>query len=86
VVKHGVEARTFDVDNIAITTTGLLTLATGVAHWYRLDGPIQLPDLCTLQADLALNLVRARGENGLIRRSEVNVGPPIEVLPPDPAL
>jgi AcrR family transcriptional regulator len=86
VVNRGVETGKFDVDNTVITTTGLLTLATGVAHWYRLDGPIQLPDLCALQADLALNLVRAQGTNGPVRRSDLNVGPPMEVLPPDPEL
>jgi AcrR family transcriptional regulator len=86
VVQLGADEGTFNVDNVAISTTGLLTLATGVAHWYRLDGPVRLGELCTLQADLALGLVRAAGPDGPIRRTSVNVGPPRQVLAPDAAL
>ncbi|MFF0451183.1 TetR/AcrR family transcriptional regulator [Streptomyces sp. NPDC004609] len=86
VVARGVAAGVFEVDDVAIATTGLLTLATGVAHWYRLDGPVRLAELCALQADLALGLVRARGTSGPVRRADVHVGPPRQVLSPDPAL
>jgi AcrR family transcriptional regulator len=86
VVAQGVETKVFDVDDVPITTAGLLTLATGVAHWYRLDGPMQLSELCALQADLALGLVRARGLTGPMRRTDVSVGAPREVLPPHPLL
>ncbi|MEO3876632.1 TetR/AcrR family transcriptional regulator [Nonomuraea sp. B12E4] len=86
VVTQGVESKVFDVGNVPITTAGLLTLATGVAHWYRLDGPMHLPELCALQADLALGLVRARGLTGPMRRTDVSVGAPREVLPPHPSL
>ncbi len=86
VVRAGRKSGEFTVEHDTVTTSGLLTLGTGVAHWYRLGGAISLAELCSMHSDLALALVRAQDASGAIRRPAVQVGPPREVLSPDPSL
>jgi AcrR family transcriptional regulator len=59
VVEDGARAGVFDVADASLTTKALVGLAGQVSQWYSPDGRLTLDEVCALQADLALGLVRA---------------------------
>lgn len=81
VVGDGQRRGRFEVPDVQVAATGLLQLATGVAHWYAPTGRLALAELCAMHADLALAAVRARAGRRPIRRATLALAPPDERLP-----
>jgi AcrR family transcriptional regulator len=81
VLERGVAQGRFDVPDPALATIGLLELCTGVAHWYRPDGPRPLLEVCAAHADWALRLVDARRGGRPVRRAQLRLPAPEEWAP-----
>jgi AcrR family transcriptional regulator len=83
VLEGGVSAGRFDVADVPVTTIALIELCTGVAHWYRPSGRMQLVELCATHADLALGTARAHRGRRAVRRADLELPAPGERLPLD---
>lgn len=59
VVAEGVAAGQFDLEDQSLTRLALLEMCTGVAHWYRRDGRVTLPELQRQFVHMACRLVGA---------------------------
>ena len=59
VIRDGVAAGTFHVDDPVLTATALLDMLDGVRAWYRAQGPLSLPDLAARYREFALTLCHA---------------------------
>ncbi|GII94631.1 TetR/AcrR family transcriptional regulator [Sinosporangium siamense] len=73
-VRHGVFQDRGNVARLA-----LLQMATGVAHWYRADGALDIPQLCERFGDMALSLMGANHEGRLLKVQDLNM-PDSELL------
>lgn len=58
-IAAGRKAGQFTVVDVAVATKALLEMCTGVAHWYRPDGRLELADLTTIYTELCLNALGA---------------------------
>jgi hypothetical protein len=72
VVVDGARDGVFEVADASLTTKALLGLSGQVSHWYRSPGRLTLDEVCALQADLALGLVRARRDGRPLRRADLS--------------
>lgn len=59
-IQAGRSAEDFQVKNVAVAARALIEMCTGVAHWYRPEGPIELAELVDLYTDLCANALRAQ--------------------------
>lgn len=59
VLKEGKEAGEFTINNTKITSYALISLCTGVAHWYREDGELSIEEIAEQYAMLGLKMVLA---------------------------
>ncbi|MET7328155.1 TetR/AcrR family transcriptional regulator [Nonomuraea sp. NPDC005650] len=76
-LRAGVRDGVFQ-DRGTVARLALLQMATGIAHWYRPDGELGIPQLCERFADMALSLMGAQREGRLLRVQDLAL--------PDPAL
>ena len=60
VIEEGVAAGAFDVPDVGMATTAVLSLGIDIARWYRDDGSWTPEALADFYADLALRVVGAR--------------------------
>lgn len=79
-----------------VARLALLQMATGVAHWYRQDGELGIPQLCERFGDMGLSLMGASREGRplltadlalpdpeqLLQRVELDIEPPHEPSAP----
>jgi AcrR family transcriptional regulator len=64
-LRDGVDQGIF-LDRGSLGRLAILEMTTGVAHWYRPDGPMSVPQLCDRFADMGLALMgAARDGRGL---------------------
>lgn len=59
-ISAGKKAGHFTVSDVDIATKSLLEMCTGVAHWYRPDGRLDLEALTANYVELCLNALGAR--------------------------
>lgn len=59
IVVDGSRDGSFSVDNVSLTTRAIVTLCNSMSTWYRESGPLSAKELQSVQANLALGLVRA---------------------------
>jgi AcrR family transcriptional regulator len=72
VVVDGARAGVFDVADASLTTKALVGLSGQVSQWYSPAGRLTLDEVCALQADLALGMVRARRDGRPLRRADLS--------------
>jgi AcrR family transcriptional regulator len=72
VVVDGVRDGVFDVADASLTTKALVGLSGQISQWYSPAGRLTLDEVCTLQADLALGMVRARRDGRPLRRADLS--------------
>jgi TetR/AcrR family transcriptional regulator, cholesterol catabolism regulator len=59
-ISAGKKAGQFTVSDVDIATKSLLEMSTGVAHWYRPEGRLDLDALISNYVELSLNALGAR--------------------------
>ncbi len=65
-LEDGAAAGTLTVDDLRVTRLALLSMCTGVAHWFRPEGPNDAFELSRRHVDLTLRSTRAtRGRRAL---------------------
>lgn len=84
-LAEGAAAGRFEVPDERVAAIALLQLCTGVAHWYRPGGRLQLDELCAMHAEMALAMVRARSGRRPVRRASLRLPRPDAHLPADAA-
>jgi AcrR family transcriptional regulator len=84
VLQRGVDEGVFRVRRPRLATTALLTMATGVAHWYREDGPSPLEEICDDFAEWGFALVGADLERSWALLSELEPPASYYVIPQVP--
>lgn len=60
ILADGDDAGSFDVDDVGIVARAILTMATGVAVWYRPTGPLSPDAIGEAYSDLALRMSMRR--------------------------
>jgi|SRR5690625_2835003 len=74
VVKEGVDTRVFNrIEDIRITTFALLSMCTGVVHWYTADGRLSIREISEYFADMVLSLLCTCKDGKKIRYSDVEL-------------
>ncbi len=56
ILADGIDDGSFDIDDIGIVVRAILTMATGVAVWYRPNGPLSSDAIGGAYSDLALRM------------------------------
>ncbi|WP_199565013.1 TetR/AcrR family transcriptional regulator [Spongiactinospora rosea] len=77
-LRAGVRAGVFE-DRGSVARLALIQMATGVAHWYRPGGELDIPQLCERFADMGLALMGANHDGRLLRVRDLALPAP-EVL------
>lgn len=72
-IDDGVAAGVFRAGAPGVARMALLEMCSGVARWYRPDGPLALDDLARQYVDMALGLLRAKGRTPPLDDSSVIV-------------
>jgi AcrR family transcriptional regulator len=80
VLHEGVVRETFEVPDEPLATNALLDLCNGVSQWYTSTGRLGLEDVCWMHSELALAMVRASRRRGAIRRDNLTLPHPGELL------
>ena len=80
VVEDGVKRNIFDVPDERIATNALLDLCNGVSQWYTSGGRLSLEKVCSMHADLGLGMVRAQMNGNDVRRDQLTLPPPRDLL------
>ncbi|MBO1003208.1 TetR/AcrR family transcriptional regulator [Pseudogracilibacillus auburnensis] len=58
VIEEGFSRKIFNkVSNVKLTTYALLSMCTGIVHWYSAEGDISLEQICIDYAQMSLNLL-----------------------------
>ncbi len=78
-LRAGVSDGVFQ-DRGTVARLALLQMATGVAHWYRPDGELGIPQLCERFADMGLSLMGASRGGRLILARDLSLPDPELVL------
>jgi AcrR family transcriptional regulator len=81
IVADGVAAGRFEVLDERVATLAVLELCTGVSQWYAPGGRLGLDELCSMHADLAFGVLRARRGRRLLRRADLRLQKPSERFP-----
>lgn len=79
-VEEGIAGGVFTATQPKALTIGLLEMCTAVSHWYRLDGELELRELCRAYADGGLALMRAARNGRPVRRADLDLGEPDRFL------
>jgi AcrR family transcriptional regulator len=55
ILHHLVSQKALRIRDTRVTAYAIIAMLTGVANWYRVDGPLQPADLVEMHTDLVLN-------------------------------
>jgi AcrR family transcriptional regulator len=80
VVREGTDAGRYEVLDERVATLAILELCTGVSEWYAPGGRLELDELCSIHADMALGLLRARRGRRAVRRADLELPKPSELF------
>lgn len=72
VIRRGALEGSLDVLEPKLATFAILEMCTGISHWYRPDGELDLPYVTDVFVDAALGLTRARRNGKPMRVSDVS--------------
>jgi hypothetical protein len=65
-LQEGADSGALSVPDLRVTRLALLSMCTGVAHWFRPEGPNDVYDISVSHVDLVLATTRAtRGRRSL---------------------
>lgn len=84
IIAQGNDAGVFQVQNVKLGAIALIEMGRSISHWYRPEGGLTLPEICSLHVDWALGLVRATRSGRPIRVSDMNLGDPKELYQKGP--
>ena len=73
VLQAGVDGGVFDLKSTRLARLALLEMCNGVVHWYRPRGEEDLQQIADAYADMALGLVRARGDGSQLRLRDLRM-------------
>jgi AcrR family transcriptional regulator len=79
VVRRGNLEGCMDVPEPKLTSFAILEMCTGVSHWYRPDGELNLSYVCDVFVDSALGITRAIRQGLPVRAKDVRALDPEEV-------
>ncbi|MFD1535467.1 TetR/AcrR family transcriptional regulator [Nonomuraea guangzhouensis] len=74
-LRAGVRDGVFQ-DRGSVARLALLQMATGIAHWYRPDGELSIPQLCERFGDMALSLMGASRAGRLLQVHDLTMPDP----------
>ncbi len=58
ILRDGQVEGSLRVPDLRVSTFAVLQMCTGVSAWYRIDGPLTIPELCDLYEDLVFSMLR----------------------------
>ncbi|MBO1001898.1 TetR/AcrR family transcriptional regulator [Pseudogracilibacillus auburnensis] len=64
ILEAGLKEGIFSFPNLKITSFSLISLCTGVAHWYRDNGTFSLKEIAEQYAELGLHMVQNHSMKG----------------------
>lgn len=84
IIADGVESGDFEVRDERVATYAILLQCTGVALWFRPDGPLTLPEIAEMHVEIVLNSLRVDVPVGgaaqiLGERPEIEAPPELEM-------
>ncbi len=84
IIADGIESGDFEVRDERVATYAILLQCTGVALWFRPDGPLTLPEIAEMHVEIVLNSLRVDVPVGgaaqiLGERPEIGAPPELEV-------
>lgn len=59
ILEKGKQAGDFHFEDIKVTSYALISLCTGVAHWYREDGALTITEIADQYAEMGFKMVKA---------------------------
>ena len=69
------------MDRGAVARLALIEMCTSVAHWYKPQGELSIPELCERFADMGLALVDAHRDDEMVTVSRLELADPARLLP-----